>query len=53
MGGPPGALEGSRGGGVGVEDVGLLTGLFPGSPGGTLGAPGDNRTCPVICCGII
>jgi len=45
MGGLPGALESGPGGGVELKDVGQLTGLFPGGPGGTLGAPGDNDTC--------
>jgi len=50
MGGLPGAPEGGPGGGVELEDVGRLTGLFPGGPGGTLGAPGDYGPCPGNCC---
>jgi len=50
MGGLPGVPDGGPGGGVELEDVGQLTGLFPGSPGGTLGAPGDDGPCPGNCC---
>jgi len=50
MGGLPGALEGGHGGGRELEDVGGLTGLFPGGLGGTLGAPGDDGPCPGNCC---
>jgi hypothetical protein len=50
MGGLPGAPEGGPCGGVELEDVGQLTGLFPGGPGGTLGAPGDDGSCPWNCC---
>ena len=46
MGGPIGAPEGCPGGGVELEDVGQLTGLFPSGHGDTLGAPGDDRPCP-------
>ena len=45
-----GAPEGGPCGGVELEDVGQLTGLFPGSPGGTLSAPGDVGPCPGNCC---
>jgi len=41
-GGLPGGLEGSGGGGVEVQDIGRLTGLFLRSAGGTLGVPGDD-----------
>ena len=50
MGGLPGELEGSPGRGEELEDIGRLTGLFPGSPGGTFGAPGDDGPCPENCC---
>jgi hypothetical protein len=50
MGGLPSALEGSAGGGVELEDVARLTGLFPGGPGRTLGSPGDDIPCPGNCC---
>jgi hypothetical protein len=50
MGGLPGAPEGGPGRGVELEDVGQLHGLFPGGPGGTLGAPGDNGPSPCNCC---
>jgi len=50
MGGLPGAPEGGPGGGVQLEDVGRLTGLFPGGPGGTLSAPGDDGPSPGNCC---
>jgi len=50
MEGLPGASEGGPGGGVELEDVGRLTGLFPSGPGGTLGAPGDDGPCPWSCC---
>ena len=42
MGDLPGALEGSPGGGVDLEDVGRLTGLLHSGPGLNLGAPGDD-----------
>jgi hypothetical protein len=42
----PGAPEGGPGGGVDLEDIGRLTGLFPGGPGGTLSEPGDDSACP-------
>jgi len=50
MGSLPGAPKRCPGGGVEQEDVGQLTGLFPGGPGGTLGAPGDDGPCPRNCC---
>ena len=46
--GLPGAPEEGPGG-VQLADVGQMTGLFPGSPGGTLGAPGDDGPCPEHC----
>ena len=49
MGGLTGAPKGCRGGGVELEDIGQLTGLFPGGQGGTLGAPGHDGSCPGIC----
>jgi len=33
--------------GVEEEEVGRMTGMFPGSVGGTRGAPGDDGICPV------
>jgi len=48
MGGLPGALEGGSGQGVELHDGGRLTGLFPGKPGGTVGAPGYNGPCHQI-----
>jgi len=50
MGSLTGAPEGGPGGGVELEDVDRLTGLFPGSPGRTLGAPGGDGVCPWHCC---
>jgi hypothetical protein len=50
MEGLPGAPEGGPGGGVELEGVGRLTGLFPGGPGGTLGAPRYDGPCPWNCC---
>jgi len=50
MGGLPGAPEEGPGGGVELEDIGRLTGLFPSSPVGTLGAPGDDGPRPGNCC---
>ena len=35
--------------GVEAEDLGRMTGMFPGSAGGTQGAPGDDGPCPVNC----
>jgi len=50
----PGASEGGPGGGVEVEDVGRLTKLLHGRPGGTVGAAHDDGPCPWNCCwGII
>jgi len=48
MGGLPGA-PGSCPGAVVVDDVSRMTGLFPGSAGGTHGAPGDHGASPVNC----
>jgi len=48
MGGLPGA-PGSCPGAVEAEEVGRMTGLFPGSTGGTRGAPGDDGPCPANC----
>jgi len=42
MGGLPGVPEGGSGGGEELEDVGRLTGLFPGGPGVVL------TTVPVL-----
>jgi len=50
MEGLPGAPEGGPGGEVGLEDVGRLTELFPGSTAGTLGAHGDDGPCSGNCC---
>ena len=47
--GRPGAPEGGQGGGVALDDVSRLTGLFPCSPGGTLTAPGDDGFFPAMC----
>jgi len=44
-----GTPEGCPGGGVELDNVGQLTGLFPGGPEGTLGAPGDDGPCPGNC----
>jgi len=44
-------LDGGSGGGLGMEEVGQLTKWFSGSPGGTLGAPGDDSPFPGICGG--
>jgi hypothetical protein len=47
-----GGLTGSPGScpyGVEAEEVSLMTGIFPGSAGGTWGAPGDDGPCPVNC----
>jgi hypothetical protein len=46
MGGFQGWPEGGLGRGVQLDDIGWLTGLFPGGPRGTLGAPGDDSPCP-------
>jgi len=46
MGGLPGAA-GSCPYGVEVEEVGQMTGMFPGSAGGTRSAPGNDGPCPV------
>ena len=35
--------------GVEPEDVGQMTGMFPGNAGGTRGAPRDDGPCPVNC----
>jgi len=48
MGVLPGVLV-SCPGAVEVEEVGRMTGLFPGGAGGTRGAPGDDGPCPVHC----
>jgi len=45
MSGLPGAWQRGSGGGVDLENVGQLTGLFPSGPGGTLGAPGYDSPC--------
>ena len=37
--------DGCSGGGLGLEDVGRLTGWFSGGPGGTVGGPGDDSPC--------
>jgi len=50
MGGLP-DVTGSFPGAVEEEEVGRMTGLFPGSAGGTHGAPGDDGPCPVNCRG--
>jgi len=42
-------LEGGSCGRLGLEDVGQLSGWFSGSPGDTLGAPGDDGHSPGIC----
>jgi len=47
-GGLPGAL-GICPYGVEVEDVGLMTGIFPGGARGTPDASGDDGPCPVNC----
>jgi len=41
-----GAPEEGWGGSVEPEDVDWLSGWFPGGPGGTIGAPGDDGPCP-------
>jgi len=52
MGGLPVGPEGGPGGReVELEYLGQLTGLSPGSPGGTLAAPGDDAPCAGICRG--
>jgi len=51
MGGLPAAPESGPGGGVELEDIGRLTGLFSGGPGDTPGALGDNGLCPGNYCG--
>jgi hypothetical protein len=49
-----GTLEGGPGGGVKQEEIGILTGLFPGGHGGIFSAPGNHGPCPGNCCwGII
>jgi hypothetical protein len=48
MGGLPGA-PGSCPYGVEAEEVGRMTGMLPGSAGGTRGAPGDDGPCPGNC----
>jgi hypothetical protein len=48
MGGLPGA-PGICLNGVEEDDVGQLTGCFPGSAGGTQGAPGDDGPCLANC----
>jgi hypothetical protein len=50
MGGLPQAPEVGEGGGFQHEDVGRLSGLVPGGPGGTLHAPGDDGQCPGNSC---
>jgi len=40
---------GSCPGVVEAEEVGRMTGLSPGSAGGTRGSPGDDGLCPVNC----
>ena len=50
MGGLQGAPDGGPGGGAVLEDVGRLTALFPGSPGGALGAPALDNPCSGNCC---
>jgi len=42
--------EGGPGGGVVLDIVGRLTELFLGSPGGAIGAPGDDGRYPENCC---
>jgi len=51
IGGLPGMVGGCPGGEVQLEDVSRLTGLFPGGPVGTLGAPGDDDPSPGMCRG--
>jgi len=48
MGGLSGAL-GSCPGAVDAEEVGRMTGLFPGGAGGPRGAPEDDVPCPANC----
>jgi hypothetical protein len=49
MGGLKGALRGSLGGRAELQDVGQLTGLFPGCPRGILGDSGNCGPCPGNC----
>jgi hypothetical protein len=49
LGGLLSALDGGSGGGFELNNVGRLTGLFSGGPGGTLGAPGVDGPCAGIC----
>jgi hypothetical protein len=46
MGCPPGAPDRGLGGKIELEDIALLTGRFPTSPGSTLGAPVDDGPFP-------
>jgi hypothetical protein len=48
MAGPPG-VPGGCPCGVEAEEVGRMTGMLPGSTGGTRGAPGDDGPCPGNC----
>ena len=48
MGGLPGA-PGSCPGALEAEEVGRMTGLFPGGARGTRGVPGDDSSGPVNC----
>jgi hypothetical protein len=50
MGGLPGAPR-SCPYGVEEEEVGRMTGMFPGSAEGTRVATGDDGPCPVDCSG--
>jgi hypothetical protein len=45
-----GPLEGDAGGGVELEVVALLTGLYSSSHRGTLGASGHDGPCLGNCC---
>ena len=48
MGGVPGAPRSCLYG-VEAEEVGRMTGMLPGSAGGTGGTPGDDGPCLVNC----
>lgn len=51
MGGLLGASADNPHGGVELKDIGRLTGMCPGCPGGTLCAPADYSPCPGNCGG--
>jgi len=50
MGCPPGAPALGPSGGIELEEVGRLTGMFPGSPGGIPSVPGDDSRFAGYCC---